>query len=180
MEGLKNNEIDLILTMQMGSADGSEIRWQTIYEDDTVVVLNKDHPLAGRDTIDLRLLKDEKFFFIDREVSPNGYYSRMKLCENAGFLPKEISEVHSLDTMLWLAEANVGVSIVPKALEHNASPNLRFLTVEGAPSIFALGVAHTVPSSNSQVPAFLESMKQTIEQDPELQKSRKKLEMCLA
>ena len=67
-------------------------------DDPLVAVLNPDHPLAGCDHIELPQLAGENFALIHESTMP--YTLCMRVCKDAGFVPKVLFTSHNLEAIL--------------------------------------------------------------------------------
>lgn len=70
------------------------------WEDQLVAVLPRDHRLAGVQQVELSQLSDENFTLIKQDTMP--YTLCMRVCREAGFVPKVVFTSHNLETLLDL------------------------------------------------------------------------------
>ena len=86
-DSLLDGQIDLYLGGTNGMKPGelSRVHTEVLREDDMVVMVPASHPLAGRETIDLRELKDEAFI----NLTPGSNFQEFinTLFQEAGFEP---------------------------------------------------------------------------------------------
>ncbi len=68
------------------------------WEDQLMAVLPKDHKLSGIQQIELSQLAEESFAFIKKDTMP--YTLCMRVCQEAGFMPKVQFTSHNLETLL--------------------------------------------------------------------------------
>ncbi|AWI03595.1 LysR family transcriptional regulator [Clostridium drakei] len=123
---LINEKIDYCISSP--PIEGSGIECIELLNDEIVLCLPANHPLAHKKSIHLREVADEKFIsLIDgysfREVTDN-------LCNIVGFSPNVICEC---DTVLMseLLQINRGIALIPKsAQEIFQNPALVFLQIE--------------------------------------------------
>lgn len=77
-----------------------------------VVVLRDDHPLAGREQIDLDALRDEQW--VDNDVSRGPCrQALLDACSVVGFSPGFHIETHDYPTAISFVAAGVGVTVLP-------------------------------------------------------------------
>lgn len=90
--------------------DSSTYNKYLLAEDKLVLIVNRDHPLADKDIIDLKEAKDEMFLFLSKKT---GMYQSCHIqCERSGFEPKEtVLDVRS-STIRNLVARNQGVSLM--------------------------------------------------------------------
>ncbi len=81
------NKWDFLLTSPDDMAFSTGCEFQTLYDDDMpVLLLPRDHPLAGRESIDLKELVNERFVALTPGLSSRYYFDH--LCRQVGFTPK--------------------------------------------------------------------------------------------
>lgn len=87
---------------------------QTVFRSEAVLVVPKQHPLAGKDSVDFGALKGERMLM----VSPDYMYYDVVLerCSTAGFVPNIVFESSQWDLLLEMIANNQGISILPKPL----------------------------------------------------------------
>ncbi|MDR2501732.1 MAG: LysR family transcriptional regulator [Oscillospiraceae bacterium] len=82
----------------------------TIGKDRLVAVVSAAHPLAGRESVSVRELADETFYFFrgDRLM----YQHQLRLCISAGFVPREERSDYRVRTILQHVAHGGGVSLL--------------------------------------------------------------------
>ncbi|AGZ41850.1 LysR family transcriptional regulator [Actinoplanes friuliensis] len=90
-----------------------DARAEHLIDDPYVVVLPKDHPLAGEDTVDLGRLAGERW--IDNDFA-RGWCRRnlVEACRAAGFSPPFRVEAHDYPTAIAFVAAGIGVTVLPR------------------------------------------------------------------
>ena len=73
---------------QLEEMDTSRLDHITLYEDNMVLLVHKDHPFASRESIDLRECRDESFINLAAETNLQQFINRM--FHRAGFVPKVV------------------------------------------------------------------------------------------
>ena len=96
-------------------------------------VLPKDHPLADRESIDFKELKNEQFIVMSRDYSGRGYNNVTGFSRAAGFSPKIQVSATSVPHLLTELVAANAVSVLSDNYEHMAHGRLRFIPLAGAP-----------------------------------------------
>lgn len=121
---LEMGEIDIaIATMPIPSKNHTI---HTLFDEPLVVVVSPQHRYSGRKTITLIELTDESFL-----LYPPGYEMHdviVAACRTAGFMPRIVLEGGDVSLLLRLAEANLGIAIVPR-LALNTTQNLVVLDI---------------------------------------------------
>jgi LysR family transcriptional activator of glutamate synthase operon len=82
-----------------------------LFSEDLVVVVERGHPLAERGAVTIADLSSERFLL----YSPGGFVrdATLRACRDAGFLPKVALDSGSMQLLLSLAEAGLGIAIIP-------------------------------------------------------------------
>lgn len=80
--------------------------------DHLTAVLPRDHPLAGRDSVSLKMLQNEKFLFLDEGTSM--YTICMNACREAGFEPDVAFTGLRGENLLDLAARGMGVALLTR------------------------------------------------------------------
>ncbi|MCQ2386127.1 MAG: LysR family transcriptional regulator [Clostridia bacterium] len=97
-----------------------------IMKDEMVMILPKDHPLAGKTSLELGDFSREPFIFLDqgKKSEPMEYFSR------AGISPNQQYRVYDDYTIMNMVEKGLGVSILPKLVlyRHHQDIVVRSLT----------------------------------------------------
>lgn len=125
-DSLLNEKIDYCISSP--PIEGPGIECIELFNDEILLCLPANHPLARKKSIHLREVADEKFIslmdgYSFREVTDN-------LCNLAGFNPNVVFEC---DTMLMseLLQINRGIALVPKSAQETfPNPALVFLQIE--------------------------------------------------
>lgn len=121
---LDEGEVDLaIVTLPAPRRDLEEI---ALFEEQLVVVVARDHPLAARQSIDFAELAEQPFL-----LYPPGYEMReatMAACKRAGFTPRVALDGGEIYMLLRLAEVGLGLALMPP-LAITGNENLAKLSI---------------------------------------------------
>jgi DNA-binding transcriptional LysR family regulator len=82
-----------------------------LFTEELVLAVALDHRLAGQSAVSFAELADEPFL-----LYPPGYEMReatLAACKQAGFTPRVVLDGGAVDMLLRLAEANLGVAVMP-------------------------------------------------------------------
>lgn len=94
--------------------DENEFNIYPIVEDQMKLVIHHNHPLANRDPIQLRDLKDEEFIFYHEDFALHDIMWKNFIRE--GFEPKILFKSSQWDLMTEMVGANLGVTILPESI----------------------------------------------------------------
>ncbi|NCU18582.1 LysR family transcriptional regulator [Pallidibacillus pasinlerensis] len=78
------------------------------------LVVPANHPVAGKEEVDLFELKDEPFLHYDPIKSPSLYHIVEQACLTAGFIPKILGIGPELLTIANLISNGIGVTLMPR------------------------------------------------------------------
>ncbi|MEN3537194.1 LysR family transcriptional regulator [Microbispora sp. ZYX-F-249] len=112
MDGLGRAEIDIAVVSDYpsGLGAGPEVEVTPLLEDELLVALPADHPLAGCEKVDLRDLRDESWI----EGAPPGTVTMLgAACARAGFAPRVDLRIGEWTGKLGYVAAGLGVTLVP-------------------------------------------------------------------
>jgi DNA-binding transcriptional LysR family regulator len=106
---LESGEVDLAIVTQ--PTDQSNLRITPLFEEELILVVGLDHPLASRTTVKFSELAHEPFLL----YSP-GHVRDLTLeaCRHAGFSPHVILNGGSVEMLLRLARTGLGIAILPE------------------------------------------------------------------
>lgn len=125
---LDRGEIELAVVTLPVTARG--LRVTRLFSERLVVIVERGHALAGRPSVAMAALAEERFLL----YSPGGYVreATLRACREAGFLPKVVLDSGSMELLLRLAEAGLGIAVIPP-LALKGDERLAVLELEGAP-----------------------------------------------
>lgn len=108
---------DLDIGIAISPFNDDRFCMREIYASEAVLVVNKDHPLSKKQSVDFSELKDEKFV----QVTEDYMYYQVFIdhCHKAGFHPNIVFKSNQLNLLLEIVGSNKVVSIIPKPLLGN-------------------------------------------------------------
>ncbi|ABR50504.1 transcriptional regulator, LysR family [Alkaliphilus metalliredigens QYMF] len=158
IDSLSTGELDIGFTLSFGLDNIGGLEKRSLFTEPISIVMHCDHPLAHQSSINLGDLAQERFIALNRHESPQGFNQTLLICANKGFSPNIVSGPKLLHTVLLLVDAEMGIAILPKSLEHHASPSLRFIDIEGEAVQHELVVAWKTSNQNPSIPLFLKEL----------------------
>jgi DNA-binding transcriptional LysR family regulator len=138
MEALTSGKIDVAFTRPLEPPFDRTLRAELLFQDPVVVVVPRDHPLAGT-PISISDLATESFVMCERRVTPALFDSIVALCSSAGFSPNIINTSATWAGVLTLVESGEGVALVPSGVRHLRTPGVTFCPL--IPQATHVGVA---------------------------------------
>jgi DNA-binding transcriptional LysR family regulator len=138
---LRTGRIDACL-VSIPIADTEGLGIEPLIDEDCVVALPREHPLANSASVRLANLAAEKFVLFQREFSPAVYESILAACEKAGFKPRLDQEVGQIISIIPVVAAGFGVSIVPRSFSDVHFGGVRYVDIDGEAPRSALALAY--------------------------------------
>ncbi|GIE28591.1 LysR family transcriptional regulator [Actinoplanes italicus] len=129
LDGVADGSLDLGFVRMPVTRAG--VRTRVIENDRLVCALPADHPLAGKEEIDLTDLIHDPFVSLPASSGSTLLDAMIRTCEEAGFTPKVVQEAPDSNTVLALVSAGVGVTLTLKSVEHVCQGGLVYLPMAG-------------------------------------------------
>ncbi|WP_280159995.1 LysR family transcriptional regulator [Priestia megaterium] len=123
IESVKKRDINIAFLGPVPVEDQS-IEGHILFTENLLALVPSHHPLAERDNIPLRDLRNEDFVLF-----PKGFILHkmaFDACKQAGFMPNISSEGEDLDAIKGLVSAGIGVTLLPESTVSETTP--RFTT----------------------------------------------------
>jgi DNA-binding transcriptional LysR family regulator len=111
---LRDKKIDVALLGNFNSAQLLDFEHKILFELTLKVALPSRHPLAERNTIELKQLATDDFIGYDEQSFPGRNQTIIKACKVAGFEPKLRYKVNSLMEVLAMISSGMGVCLMPE------------------------------------------------------------------
>ena len=128
--GLKTGHYDLIVTLDFDVEQELEFDSRNLFPQAPAIVINRKHPLANQEMLDLTQLVHEDFVVISPEESPAGYERFIKQCQETGFTPRIVRQPQSLESLILCVEMGVGVALLDQYARLTNS-NVRTIPIPG-------------------------------------------------
>lgn len=113
--------------------DTSMVDFYPLIQDELVLVVSAEHPLASRSMVDFADTAQEKF--ICPNSTTGAYGILLQACRNAGFEPKQACECSQVDTVMSLVSDGVGIACFSSRVANAyADPGIRIVRLANAPS----------------------------------------------
>jgi len=149
---LRNGALDLsVLIPPLVSADDIEL---TPFDTDRLcLAIAKDHPLGQRSDLTLAELADESFVLWPMNEGRGFHLKVIRLCANAGFIPRVAQEAYGMHAVLSLVAVGSGVSVVPQSMSGFRQEQINYCPLSGSEAQFdlILGYRHLSPSAQAFV-----------------------------
>jgi DNA-binding transcriptional LysR family regulator len=162
LEALSTHRLDLGV---VGAIDGKAppgLHVECIAEEEPLVGVPSDHPLANLPYVRLVQLKGEGFILTSRENAPSYRSWLARLCQRAGFTPRVVQEVDRARTAVQYVAAGFGISIFGEHICRQPAPGVKFLPLRPAAQKIRYGVAWRKEASEPLVHRFIEYTKEQL------------------
>lgn len=111
LEKLASKSIDVAFVILPADDQYRDISFRHLAYDEFILALPPSHRLAGKPTIDLAEVAEEKFIF--HPATDRMFFLCMEACVNAGFHPNIVCESNHSPTCLSLISAGMGIGFFP-------------------------------------------------------------------
>ncbi|MDR5859943.1 LysR family transcriptional regulator [Halomonas eurihalina] len=102
------------------------------------MALPKDHPLGKQGRVKLSDLSDEPFVLWPMLEGRGFHLQVIRLCANAGFVPRVEQEAYGMHAVLSLVAVGLGVSVVPESMSGFRDDRITYRPINDAGSEFEL------------------------------------------
>ena len=113
---------------------------KSVYEDTFSLVLPQKHKIGASQFVGLHQFSKESFILFTQEYSPLYFDTVMSICEDAGFSPRVSHKSVHAHTIFKLVENNLGIAIVPTALQYGFKMKMKFIELKKIPQRATLSV----------------------------------------
>ncbi|XCF07346.1 LysR family transcriptional regulator [Tamlana crocina] len=125
VEGLLSQDIDIGFVRLERVPRG--LKTKAVLKEPFCLVLPEKHPIDHSNFKNLSQFKTEHFILFDAEYSSSYYEKVMEIFDDSGFTPLISHNTIHAGSIYKLVENNFGVSIVPKSLQIENHPNIKFI-----------------------------------------------------
>lgn len=126
---LREGSLDCAFTLPPPAAAGDAWESLVVHKSPIKVAMSRGHPLAGKKKVSLEELEAEPFVSIDDAAYPGTRQRQLELCARHGFVPRIVSEQKTMESLLLMVEAEIGIGLLPLFLEAYTSPAVCFVDI---------------------------------------------------
>lgn len=148
-------------------ADSDGLVIERILRETVVVALQRGHRLAGESRVRLIDLAEEPLLIFRRDLEPTLYDSYMRLCADAGVVPRVLHEANPLHLIIGLVAAGLGFTLLPTSVRKLQRPDVVYRLVDPQPPKVEVAAAWRIDEPSPILRAFLGVMREVVGQhDP--------------
>jgi DNA-binding transcriptional LysR family regulator len=159
MEALLARTLDIGLVGPIDGKPPPGLRLECITEENPMVGVSSDHPIAKMDSVSLTQLRDEPFIFTSSKNSPNYRAWLSRLFDRAGFTPRIVQEVDRARTGVQYVAAGFGISIFSEHIGRLPAPGVTFVPLEPVDRKIRYGIAWRRGPVTEVVTRFIDYVK---------------------
>ena len=136
--------------------DAPDLRIEHVCSEPVVLAIPERHPLARRRRIRLASLSREPFVMFPRAPAPAFYDELIGFFRRAGFSPFIAHEAESLQTMLALVSAGLGLTLMPSSIREIRRSGVVYRDLLGDAPRVDMGVAYLERNRSEVLRQFLD------------------------
>lgn len=156
IEALKNERIDVAFSRPLPNSIKDDYFNHCIYIDSLVAIVNQNHLLATKKSIDLASLKNEQFIIFNREEAHGLFDETILQCKNAQFSPNIISQPRHMQTLVTEVAAGLGVAIAPYCVRKLYSEGCHFIALSNVTTQIPVEIQFKKTLTNAAVNGFVD------------------------
>ena len=138
MEGLRSRALDLGIVR--GPVPDQELVIEQLVEEGLVVALPEGHPLDGRRSVSPSRVSSEPLVLLSRDVVPGLHDQVVALLQEHGPGARIAQEATSIQAVLGLVAAGLGVTLLPASAASLTRAGVKFVTLSPSPRSSMLAV----------------------------------------
>jgi len=129
MNGLLNNQYDLLVTFPKLFQGMPNIRIHDIFRSPCILLFSSDHPLAGKQDLGIADFKDDTLYILSKEEFPFMKQDHTAYCKSKGFIPR-FKSMPNLDSILLALQNGTGYTILDSWIRQKNDPVFRYLPLD--------------------------------------------------
>lgn len=137
---------------------GPELKLEPLYEENWVLAVAENHPLAPRVSVTPGELDGVDLIGFPRVIAPSAHDSVFGMLHRAGARPAIVQEVDNWPAAVALAAAGVGSTIVPSSLCSSWTPGMRYVPIDDPANHVTVFIC-TKAAPDAPTKAFVQALK---------------------
>lgn len=118
------------------------------------IATSRSHPLANRNSVDMKELMNEQFIMLDRKNSPLTVDYSISQCTQSGFSPKVSYYVDEIETALLLVGSGKGITFLFSKMSVN-NADIKILNIDGLGDDLDFVLAYKKNNTNPIIPILV-------------------------
>ncbi|MFB5282741.1 LysR family transcriptional regulator [Peribacillus sp. Hz7] len=124
---VEDGQVDLGIVVM--PANEKKFNIHPFIEDEFVLYLHEDHPLAHKQSISLSELRDERFILFSKDFTLHDHV--IQACENHGFTPTISYQSSQWDLIVGLVSSKLGITLLPRLIyDKQTNSNVKIIPIE--------------------------------------------------
>ncbi|MCO4865518.1 LysR family transcriptional regulator [Cupriavidus sp. WGtm5] len=156
-EALRRGDADISFMRPV--PDLEDVTWETILEEPFVLAVPARHPFANAESISLKDCAQEPFIMYMPEAAPDFHAMNMRMCASAGFVPKVVSEVGQVYTLVGLVSSGAGIGFVPASVRQMKFAHVAYKPIKGRQPTVEIMLGYSQRTPTPLMTAFIETAK---------------------
>jgi DNA-binding transcriptional LysR family regulator len=165
LDNLLSDKIDAGIFLHVDFANGDHLQIYDFCREPLIVLLNKKHKFANRESIFLSELKNENFINA-RGIYDEGHQASVyKLCRNHGFEPINTLWVNSFEAAILSIQSEGGIYLEPRSVRTWNFSNVACVDIKDEDCYFDGCIVYKRSNNNPAIPLLLKQynlMKKTL------------------
>ncbi|MDL4863833.1 LysR family substrate-binding domain-containing protein [Halomonas elongata] len=129
--------------------DAQDVELKHFDSDRLCMAISRDHPLGRQDSVQLSDLSEEPFILWPMLEGRGFHLQVIRLCANAGFVPRVEQEAYGMHAVLSLVAVGFGVSVVPESMSGFRDDRITYRPISDSGSEFDLFFVYRDPSPSA-------------------------------
>lgn len=141
--------------------DARALRLDVIDREPLLLALPTDHPLAGRQSLQLGEVAGEAFVVQPRELAATLYDRLVQLAAKADFHPLIRQQAQQLNGLIALVAAGMGLALVPASMQAVRLAGVSYVPLEDPDAYFLLALASRKDNPSPMLAQFLDTARES-------------------
>jgi len=123
-------------------SDSEDLALDLLVDEPAVLAVPTGHSLSRSTSAPLRAFAEDTFVLFPREFNSGNYDAIIAACQHVGFSPKLGQEAPEIGSVIPMVAAGLGVSIVPRSMNHILPDAVVYLPIDEAAPRAVIGLAY--------------------------------------
>lgn len=160
-ETINHHDCDIAFSIDFGDKKSSKRAYKRVCTIPSAIVCRKDNPLLKDGSLTIEMLANEPFIHMYRRYSP-GIDFMISICERHGFEPNIIRQVSTMENVVFLIEAGIGLSILPRFVDMYTSPQIYLQDLPEEDGSIDIIAEWEKANTNPSIPLFINELEREV------------------